>query len=741
MEINKVKTCLYESMTSTEGKEITIENYIGLVQYGANQDAVIQGRKAKQEGDIEAYKRIKANSKVITPTGIFESGQKKVKANLIPNGLVCIDIDTELSDEQVHAIYNDKYSFIVHKSFGGDGYCVFIKIDPTKIDDAYDSISKYYYDNYKISTDQACKNSNRLRYLSFDPDVLVVTSATKFNVRIEKKDKAPINTSFVFTDTDFDYILDQIKDRSIDLCKEDYYRYVRIGLAIASHFGEAGLQHFHFICSFGSKYNHRHTERDYKGFCKNRNGDKVTIGTFYYYCKEEGIQVYTEKTKTIINRVKVSKSQGNPTIESVVMNLEQANNIIATEGDKKLIAQLIHSNSDFSKNANDGVTQIDQLINFIIDSYDPTRDVLTQTVYINGNKILTDIEAEDIYLECKRNFDFNVSSKDVNSILGSNKVRKVNSLQEFINDHIDLKPVGVIDSYIDCILPQTDYNRWAFKKWIVGAVHNWLSEMDETLVSPLTLVLTGQDHGIGKTSFFRNILPKRLYRYFVESKISGKNKDAKFRMCTNLIMLDDEFGGNAFKDQKEFKDISDKNIITDRLSYGKRDVTWKRRAALAGTCNELDILKDVTGNRRILPINVTTIDYDKIVNIDKESLIMEAYSLLKDGFDWKIYKAEDRQYIYDNTRQNQAILPVEEIFFNHFSLEHSFDTPSRVVMNQGEILEYLNKVSLLKPTSYQLKEVIIKNKMNYSCFKDEGKNKKGYVLYMKTSDYNDLPPF
>lgn len=739
MEINKIKTCLYESMTSTEGKEITIDNYIGLVQYGANQDAVIQGRKAKQEGDLDTYKKIKSNSKVVTPTGIFENGQKKVKANLIPNGLVCIDIDTELSDEQVHAIYNDKYSFIVHKSFGGDGYCVFIKIDPTKIDDAYDAISKYYYDNYKISTDQACKNSNRLRYLSYDPDVLVVTSAAKFNVRIEKKDKAPSNTNYIFTNSDFDNIIRQIEERSIDLVKGDYYRYIRIGFALYSQFGEhEGGKYFEIINRYNPNLNKKKAAREWKALCK--PGD-VKIGTFYYYCKEEGIEVYTEKTKTIINRVKVSKSQGNPTVDSVVMNLEQANNIIANEEDKKLISQLIDSNIDFSKNSNEGVTQIEQLINFIIDSYDPTRDVLTQTVYINGNKILTDVEAEDIYLECKKNFDFSVSSKDVNSILGSNKVRKVNSLQDFINDNQDLKPVGVIDSYINCIYPQSDYNRWAFKKWIVGAVHNWLSEMDETLVSPLTLVLTGQDHGIGKTSFFRNILPKQLYRYFVESKISGKNKDAKFRMCTNLIMLDDEFGGNAFKDQKEFKDISDKNIITDRLSYGKRDVTWKRRAALAGTCNELDVLKDVTGNRRILPINVTTIDYDKIVSIDKESLIMEAYNLLKDGFDWKIYKAEDRQYIADNTQQNQAILPVEEIFFNHFSLEYSIDTPSRVIFNQGEILEYLNKVSLLKPTSYQLKEIIVKNKMSYSTFRVGQKTKKGFELYMSQADFNDQPPF
>lgn len=737
------KISLYKHHKSKECEIKVVQDYIGMVQYGTNQDAVIAGRKAKQEGDMDLYKKIKNESICVTPTGTFKSGENKVKENIVNNGLICMDIDTDVDDDTIHKLSNDKYTFILHKSFGGDGICVWLKIDPNKIDDAYLCIGKYYQEEYGIYVDKACSNSNRLRYVSYDPDIYVNEKSLKFNVKIDKKSAAPTNTTFIHTASDFDYILSQIGERHIDLCQEDYFRYIRIGLGIAHQFGTGGEDYFHFICQYGSKYDKIQAEKDYSGFCRNiPTGKKTTtIATVYYYASQMGINVYTEKTRSIINRVKVSKSQGNPTTDSVIENLKQANGIEANEEDEKLIRELINSKIDYSKNANKDITEIEQLINFIIDSYDPVRDMLTQTIYINGKTILTDVEAEDIYLECKKSFDFNVSSKDVNSILSSSKVRKINSLTDFFKENEGMKPSGFIDSYIDCIYPQTPYNRWAFKKWIVGAVHNWVSDIDDTLVSPLTLVLTGQDHGIGKTSFFRNILPKKLYRYFVESKISGKNKDAKFRMCTNLIMLDDEFGGNAFKDQKEFKDISDKNIITDRLSYGRRDVTWKRRVALAGTCNELDILKDVTGNRRILPVNVQSIDYDKVVSIDKTSLIMEAYNLLLEGFDWKIYKPEDRQYIYDNTLQNQAVLPIEEIFFNHFSFEHSLETPHRVVMNQGEILEYLNKVSLLRPTSYQLKEVIVKNKMNYTAYRIGEKIKKGFELYMTMQDFNEITPF
>src|SRR5690606_33443383 len=106
---------------------------------------------------------------------------------------------------------------------------------------------------------------------------------------------------YIFTQSDFDHILGQIKDRGIDLCKEDYHTYVSIGMSLANEFGLNGKDQFHFICQFGGKYDYDRCEKDYAGFCK-RASKKSSIGTFYYLCKQEGIDIYTEKTKAIINR-------------------------------------------------------------------------------------------------------------------------------------------------------------------------------------------------------------------------------------------------------------------------------------------------------------------------------------------------------------------------------------------------------------------------------------------------------
>lgn len=716
----------YENQFSKIKKDVNIDNYIGFIQHGANQDLVIKARALKQKGDLEGYKKLKNSSQCVTGSAVLNDGDKGEKNIKSLNGLIVIDIDGQLNDE----LRNDKYTYIYHKSFGGDGLCIFVKINPDKFEDSFNGLAQYYFQNYNVTIDQACKNKNRLRYLSFDPDIFVNDKANKFIPKNIKKFEPPKNTNFIYTKSDFDNILDQIKEKQIDLCQEDYHRYIRIGMSLFDKFGASGSEYFHFICQFGSKYNREDAEKDWKGICKNSQG-KCRIGTFYYYCKEAGISIYSEKTKQIINRVKVSKAQGNPTVASVSSNMLAVHGVTITPSDEALIEELIKSDNDYSTEINKDKPKIEQLEEFIVDTYEPWIDVITSKIYLNKNTPLTDTEVNDVYIKANKNFDFSVTINDVRSVLNSSNVKKVNKLHEFIVSNAG-NPEGYIEQYAMCIYPQNKFNVWAFRKWIVGAVHNWLAPEDEKLVCPLTFVLTGQEHGTGKTSFFRNILPKELEMYFVEAKINGHDKDSLFNLCNSLIAFDDEFGGKAFKDVKEYKAISDMNQITQRRPFERQPKTFKRRAILCGTANETDILRDVTGNRRILPIMVESVDYDKMLSINKTHLIIEAFNLLQKGFVWILRGQEEMDYLKANSQNNQSVLPIEEVFFNHFQLERDDIFCKEVVFNQGDILEYLNGNSLLKPTKFDLKEVLVKNKLTYQAHRiGSGNVKKGLKLYKK----------
>lgn len=734
------KFSLYESKEGRSASDLSLDNYIGMVQHGTNQDLVIQARLFKQQGKKQEYTDLKSKSKVITGSCVFETGKSKAATNIkAMNNLIVIDIDVEISPEQFVELKNDKYTFVIHKSFGGDGICIFVKIDSNRFEDSFDGLADYYYQNYNISIDQSCKNKNRLRFLSFDPDVHKNDKANKFIPKNIKKFQPPKpeETNYVFHQDDFDNIFRQITERQINLVKGDYFRYIRIGFALFDKLGAAGERYFAIINSFNPNLNKKNEAKEWKALCKPGG---VGIGTFYYYCKEEGIDIYTEKTKTIINRVKVGKSQGNPTVESIVSNLKVAHDIIASDADRDLIEFLIQSKNDYSKIANADVTEIEQVERFIIDTYNPFYDEISKYIYVN-DKVMEEKELNDIYLNVKKSFDFKVPVSDIVSILYSSKVPSRNMLKEFIRDNHTTDATGYIDNYASFIHPQTEYNKWAFKKWIVGAMHNWLSDRKTKIVSPLTLVLTGQQHGTGKTSFFRNALPDELSEYMVEEKIESKDKDSVFRMCKSLFMFDDEFGGDGFKDVKAFKRVSDTTNVVQRRPFAKQDSIFRRIAALCGSSNENDILKDITGNRRILPINVERIDYYEMIASDRKSLIIEAYNLYKSGFDWVVRTQEDIDYIKANTSQNEVVLPIEEVFFNHFALDQSINYPKEVILNQGEILEYLNLHSILKPSKYELKEVLTKNKLVYKVWRIGNEVKKGLKLYTKYANDEIKPPF
>lgn len=732
MANNTVMMSYYETMQSQAKKDISIENYIGFVQHGTNQDLVLKARALRQSGDEEGYKKLKNKSKTVTGSAVMNEGTKAANNIKALNGLMIIDIDKDQVTPEIKAdLMRDRYTYILHNSFGGgQNYCLFVKINKDKFEDSFTGLAQYYYENYDLKIDPSCSNKNRLRFLSYDPDLFLNEKAAKYIAKDIKKHSAPKETNFIYTKSDFDHILEQIKERHIDLCREDYHRYIRIGLSLNDKFGSQGAEYFHFICQYGAKYDREAAEKDYKGLSANANG-KTGIGTFYYYCKDAGIEIYSPKTKTIINRVKIAKSQGSPTVDSVCKNLEVANEIIANDDDKILIKELIESKVDYSKEANKDKSEIEQIEDFIIQTYDPKIDVITNITYIQDNKHLTDTEVNDIYLTTKKNFDFTVPVNDVRSILNSSAVRKINVLDDFLRENAS-NPTGIIEQYANCIYPQSEYNLWAFRKWLVGALHNWTANFNEKLVCPLTLVLTGQQHGTGKTSFLRNIMPADLQKYAVEAKINGSDKDSMYMLCNALLVLDDEFGGKAFKDVKEYKSISDMNTITQRRPYERESKTYKRRAALCGTTNEIDILKDVTGNRRILPINVEKIDYDRMLLIDKTSLIIEAYNLLKSGFDWIIRTEEDIQYLKINSEDNEVVLPVEELFFRHFSLTPSNQYNDERIFNQAQILNYMLAISHIKPTKYDLKEVLTKNKIKYQSHRiTADKTTKGIKLYVK----------
>ncbi len=710
---------LYNSVSSKEKLDISHNDYCEMILKGKYQDTVLMARAVKT--DKEKYKNLKAKMPCITGSAVMKNGEK-TKSNIQQmNGLIVIDIDDFVTPETVVKINNDPYTFISHRSFGGDGICIFVKINPAKFLESFIDLGQYYWDNYNLIIDPSCKNPNRLRYLSFDPYLFINDKSKKYisKTRVKKEVK---KESFIFVKNDFTEIVEKVKD--IDICQDDYKRYCDIGFAIGSKFGVNGLDYFKAICQSGQKYDPKEIENHYKHFCKDGG---ITISTFYHYVREANIEIYSDNTKATIKAVNVQKAQGTATIESVSKQLKAQRLSI----NEDLIKDLIASKIEYK--IQDDLSSMAQLEAFIIDNYSPERNLITNEIKIDG-VVIDDHKLNSIYKTACKVLDFGVSKSDVRDIINSDATKDFNPLNEFFK--VKEFQYGMIDKYVNCIEPNNEYNKWAFKKWVVGCVHNWLSPLNETKVSPLTFVLCGQKQGTGKTSFFRNLLPKELEEYLIEKKIDPHEKDSMYNLAKGLICFDDEFGGLATKDVKDFKRVADTNWIDIRLPYSAYYTKIKRRAGLAGTTNESNVLKDVTGNRRLLPCNVQRIDYDTMINIDTASLWREAFSLWRSDFDWKIYKSDDLQYLSENTSVNLDVNPVEELFFNLFSLEETEQKKDQVIFNQGEILDYMNRNTSVKVSKFDIKDIFTKNKLDYQSHRFNGFVKKGIRLYKKGNEEN-----
>jgi len=719
-----IKFSKYPTAKSIDKIDIDIQDYIDMVQKGTYQDLVLKARSVKSDKD--AYNQCKIKAPVITGSAVMKNGSKTADNIEELNGLIVIDIDDDVDLTLLNQINNDKYTMLSHRSFGGDGLCVFVKINPNKFLESFNELAQYYWDNFNVAIDPSCKNKNRLRFISYDPYLFLNENSKKFIAKqVIKKEKVH---NFVFVNDDFQNILSQIQEKQIDLCQDDYDRYVRIGFGIASKFGESGFAYFDAICKYGSKYDANKIEKHYKNFCK--GSGQVSISTIYYYAKELGLKLYSEKTETIINRVSVAKSQGNPTIESVKKSLEKINNI--TDADEELIKFLIDSKKDF-KQLDETLTDSKKLQNFIYENYNPVKDTITNEIFING-QLLDDVKLNTIYFACKNYLDFAPTKSDVRDMINSEHTTLFNPLNEFFKNKLHENSESVIDDYINCIEPKSEYNNWAFKKWIVGCVHNWLAPINEPKVSPLTLVLCGQKQGTGKTSFFRNLLPADLQKYLIEHKIDAKDKDSIYNLVKGLLVLDDEFGGLATRDVKDFKKVADTNMVDIRLPYSSYYAKLKRRASLCGTSNEKDVLKDVTGNRRILPINVEKIDYNRLISLNTANLWLEAYQLYKNGFDWKIFSNDDIDFLQNNTIKNIENMPVEDLFFENFSIERNNFFEVEVVLSQGQILNFLNGIANFVVTKYDVKDIITKNKLENKLYKKYGKTMRGYCLYTQNNE-------
>lgn len=663
---------------------IDFDEYVRRIKTSHWEDEVINVRSGRWE---------KTKASGITPSGIFE--YRNIKGLIEHSGIISIDIDSKDNPNVlIDEISADPHIMCIHQSISGNGgYVGFVKIEKERHFDAFLALEKYFANKYQVIIDDACKDVARFRFVSFDENIYYNPNSKIFKSYLPKKKIQPQKT-YVHTDDDLGFIFQQIKERHINIC-EDYADWVKVGMGFANSMGESARDKFHFISSFSTKYDQSDTDKAYTGFLKRGRSDN-SIATFFYLCQNQGIKIKTAKTEQIervakLRRKSAGKNGGlKDPREGALKTLEMDG--ISREESEKIVDQVLSMPNHEIENE-----KTDDLISDLkafLSEYKMEFNVITRNVEVSGN-IMDDRALNSLYIRSKEIVSDKVNKDLLFSIIDSDFTPEFNPFNRFFEKNKHLKPSGLIDELLKTIKYEAELDGQYVENYLDVFLQKWLLSVVASMhgtYSIMVLVLLGAQNE-GKTNWFRHLLPDELLSYYGESKLDNGNDDHVL-MTKKIIIMDDEFGGKSKQEAKKFKELTAKETFSIRKPWGKFHEDLKRIAVLCGTSNENEIINDPTGNRRIIPVNVVSIDWDRFYQIDKVALWMELYWKWKEvGNGWMLTKQEIG-YLNKITAPNEIASIEEEAILMFFKPPASGGLTK--IMTNTEILNFIESRTRLK---------------------------------------------
>lgn len=578
------------------------------------------------EPDEKKRRDLKKHLPNYTISGRFDKGRSD-KSMLEHSNLIGIDFDhVQNVNGLVNLLKVDPYTFAVFKSVSHTGVCAIVKIDGKKHLESFNGLSQYYWDKYKVSIDQSCKNISRIRYVSFDPDLHINEKSKVFKTYIEES-KSNDDDRIPHSDKRFGFVLKNIEESRKDLT-ENYVVWVKLGFAIAHQYGQHGLDFFIAISRFSDKYTEEECIKQYELCCRTppEKAKPTTIKSFYAEALFQGVEVFTEDEKLMIKITQVAKDTG--------MTLQQARQMIEDEGivpDDAIITKEYKEGKKEEKKS----SKLDiEAVKLFLRKYKIRKNEVTRKYEWNGKEMNME-DFNTIYLEAKEKFE-KLSNDMFLSIIFSHFTPLYNPIKEYLNS-LEWDEIDRISPLVKSINSDTgdfDYRLIAVQSWLLGIIESIYTDNPNIL----QLIFAGKQN-TGKSVFFKQLLPKKLNHYFGMSQLDN-GKDDQILMCEKLIILDDEYSGKLKEDARMIKRLLSAPHFDIREPYGRQNVKMKRIASLCATSNETKILNDMTGNRRILVLEVIgKFDYELYNSIDKEQLFAQLYDMHKKGYEAQLTDA------------------------------------------------------------------------------------------------------
>lgn len=245
-------------------------------------------------------------------------------------------------------------------------------------------------------------------------------------------------------------------------------------------------------------------------------------------------------------------------------------------------------------------------------------------------------------------------------------------------------------------------NLYLFRKWIVTAYSFSLRGIDPQLPSKaysrVALIFFSHQRGLGKTEFFRKL---GLSNYFedltkipgfeVYGELSGglgKDERRAHAMLTdNLILNVDDVQEMLINSSGELRSLISNDTLSIRPLYSNTTKNLKRRAAICGSTNHSEILRQDEENRYLVMEVEGVMDFDLINTIDFIQLWAQARVLFFEDRNRASFNQRDLKQIVELSKGYTYMSMEEEAV--HACFEY---TPNPVKdIPFREVLEVLNE--------------------------------------------------
>lgn len=278
-----------------------------------------------------------------------------------------------------------------------------------------------------------------------------------------------------------------------------------------------------------------------------------------------------------------------------------------------------------------------------------TDDVYLEPTELNPVHYEYDVTEADIYLHALED-GLSVSKGLITNIIQSpNHSIHFNPIKEYL-DSLKGKYNGPsqIDYLIGCLKMaegenlQKNYN--TIKKWLVAMAACCMGMRP----NDVALGIISDKAGIGKTTFFEELLPQCLRKY-LSTVIKSNNNQLPAHMFANKIILNfDELSAISLGTEDQFKMLMSAEKVNTNIPGTRRNKQVQRIASVCFTSNKTSeqggFIKNADPGmlRRLAVVEIESIeDYRGVLN--QNQLWAEIVMLLDGGYDY-VWNQDDYKY-------------------------------------------------------------------------------------------------